>query len=353
MKTEPAKRALAMADRQVVMEGFSAIIHGSGAAVPERRLTNDDLSKMVDTNDEWITQRTGIHERRIASESETTASLAAAAARRALEASGLRPGDIDLVLVTTITPEMVFPSTACYVAADLGVPAGVPAFDLSAACSGFVYGLTTATAMIRCGQYKNILLIGAETLSKVTDYTDRASCVLFGDGAGAIVLGRGPKVNGAGGKQRGVIYTSLGADGGGVDVMRCAPGSRTPISAKIVEDRQHFIQLRGREVYKFAVTMFGNLIQDAMRVCELKPADVTLIVPHQVNRRIIDSAMEKIHLPLEMAYMNIDKYGNTSSASIPMALDEAIRVGRIKQGQIAIFVAFGAGLTWGSAVVRL
>src|SRR3954466_11582938 len=328
------------------MPQFGAIIAGTGSAVPEKRLTNDELSRMVETNDEWIVQRTGIRERRIAGPGESTATLGAAAARKAIEAAGIEPKDLDLIVCATITPEMVFPSTACFIGADLGLP-GVPAFDMSAACSGFIYALATAANFIRAGQYRNVLVVGAETISRITNYKDRASCILFGDGAGAVVLRRhnDPK--------RGLIYNTLHADGTGGDVMKCTPGSRFPVCEAMIAEGGHFMQIKGREVYKFAVTKFEELIREAMRACELGVDDVKLIVPHQVNQRIIDSAMEKLGLGPEKVYVNIDRYGNTSAASIPIALDEAWRAGKLSQGDVAVFVAFGAGLTWANAVVRL
>jgi len=328
------------------MSLFGSTILGTGSCLPEKRLTNDELSKMVDTNDEWIVQRTGIRERRIAATDESTAKLAAVAARRAIEAARLLPADIDLIICATITPEMVFPSTACFVAAELGLTS-TPAFDLSAACSGFIYALVTGSNFIRVGQYKNVLVIGAETLSRITDYTDRASCILFGDGAGAAVLSR------TNDEKRGLIYSSLHADGHGADVMKCPPGSRNPITPALLESRQQYMQIKGREVYKFAVTKFAELIQESMSACELTAEQVKLIVPHQVNQRIIDSAMDKLGLSADKAHVNIDKYGNTSAASIPIALDEAWRAGKLSRGDVVIFVAFGAGLTWANAVVRL
>jgi 3-oxoacyl-[acyl-carrier-protein] synthase-3 len=327
------------------MPQYGAIITGTGSALPERRLTNDDLSKLVDTNDEWITQRTGIKERRVAGEGETTATLAAAAARKALDAANVGPSEVELIVVATITPEMVFPSTACFVGAALGM-AGVPAFDLSAACSGFIYALNTAANFIKAGQYKTALVVGAETLSRVTDYTDRASCILFGDGAGAVALQR---CNDAG---RGLIYSSLHADGNGAEVMKCMPGSRHPICADMISARDQYMKIKGREVYKFAVTKFEELIEDAIRKCELTKDQVKLIVPHQVNQRIIDSAVEKLGMSADKVHVNIDRYGNTSAASIPIALDEAWRAGKIRRGDHVIFVAFGAGLTWANAVLR-
>jgi len=328
------------------MPDFGATIIGTGSALPEKRLTNDDLARMVDTNDEWIVQRTGIRERRIAGEGESTATLGTAAARRAIEASGVEAKDIDLIVCGTITPEMVFPSTACFIGADLGLP-GVPAFDMSAACSGFIYSLVTGANFIRAGQYRNVLVVGAETISRITNYKDRASCILFGDGAGAVVLQR---TNDA---KRGLVYSALHADGTGGDVMKCTPGSRFPVCESMIAEGGHYMQIRGREVYKFAVTKFEELIREAMRVCELGVDDVKLIVPHQVNQRIIDSAMEKLGLGPEKAYVNIDRYGNTSAASIPIALDEAWRAGKVQKGDVLIFVAFGAGLTWANAVVRV
>ncbi len=328
------------------MPQHSAIISGTGSSLPEKRLTNEDLAKLVETNDDWIVQRTGIRERRIAAEGESTAVFASAAARKAIEAAGLQPTDIDMIVCATITPEMVFPSTACYIGAELGLK-GVPGFDLSAACSGFVYALATGASFIKSGQYRNVLVIGAETLSRITDYQDRGSCILFGDGAGAVVLSRSAD------EGRGVIHSALYADGSGGEVMTCIPGSRHPISAQMVAERKQFMQLRGREVYKFAVQKFEELIRDAMRACELTADQVKLIVPHQVNQRIIDSAMERLKMPLEKAFVNIDRYGNTSSASIPIALDEAWRAGRLSRGDVVVMVAFGAGLTWGNAVVRI
>ena len=328
------------------MTTFGAIITGTGSSLPEKRLTNDELSRMVETNDEWIVQRTGIRERRIAGPGESTATLGAAAARKAIEAAGIEAKELDLIVCGTITPEMVFPSTACFIGADLGLP-GVPAFDMSAACSGFIYALATGANFIRAGQYRNVLVVGAETISRITNYKDRASCILFGDGAGAVVLRRSndPK--------RGLIYNTLHADGTGGDVMKCTPGSRFPVCESMIAEGGHFMQIKGREVYKFAVTKFEELIREAMRACELTADEVKLIVPHQVNQRIIDSAIEKLGMGPEKVYVNIDRYGNTSAASIPIALDEAWRAGKIQQGDVLVFVAFGAGLTWASAVVRV
>jgi 3-oxoacyl-[acyl-carrier-protein] synthase-3 len=325
---------------------FGAIITGTGSALPERRLTNDDLSKMVETNDEWITQRTGIRERRIAGPGESTATLATAAARKALDAAGLTPADLDLILVATITPEMVFPSTACFVAASLGLNS-TAAFDMSAACSGFIYALNVGANFIKAAQYKTVLVIGAETISRITDYTDRASCILFGDGAGAVVLQR------CNDPRKGVVYASLHADGNGAEAMKCMPGSRHPVCNDMLAAKDHYMKIKGREVYKFAVTKFEELIEDAMRKCELTRDQVKLIVPHQVNQRIIDSAMEKLAMGPEKAHVNIDRYGNTSAASIPIALDEAWRAGKISPGDNIIFVAFGAGLTWANAVLKV
>lgn len=327
------------------MSTFSAIIAGTGSSVPEARLTNADLSKMVDTNDEWIVQRTGIRERRIAGAGESTATLATAAARKALQAAGLEPTDLDLIICGTISGEMVFPSTACFVAAALGLHS-TPAFDVAAACSGFLYTLATGAAFIKSGMYRNVLVLGAETLSRITDYTDRGSCILFGDGAGAVVLRRDSD------PRRGLLYSSLHADGNGWEMLCCKPGSRHPINDALLSERNQYMKIKGREVYKFAVQRFEELIEDALRKCELKADNVKLIVPHQVNQRIIDSAMHKLGLGMDKAFVNIDKYGNTSAASIPIALDEAVREGRITTGDVIVMVAFGAGLTWANAVVR-
>jgi 3-oxoacyl-[acyl-carrier-protein] synthase III len=324
----------------------SAIIAGTGSYVPERRLANEELAKMVDTNDEWIVQRTGIRERRIAGPNDTCATLASHAATNALKSAGLEPKELDCIIVCTITPEMVTPSTACFVAASLGLDK-TPAFDLGAACSGFVYGLDTAAAFIQSGRHKNVLVIGAETLSRITDYTDRSSCILFGDGAGAVVMSASDD------KNRGLMHARTYADGTGWELLHCPPGSRNPIDEKMVAGRGQFLKLRGREVYKFAVDRFIQLIEEAMKSCNLTVDDIKLIVPHQVNQRIIDSALDKLDIPASKAFVNIDKYGNTSAASIPIALDEAMKAGRLEKGDVVIFVAFGAGLTWANAVVRM
>jgi 3-oxoacyl-[acyl-carrier-protein] synthase-3 len=329
------------------MTSYGAAITGTGSCLPEKRLTNEELSKLVETNDEWIVQRTGIRERRVAGPGDTTLTLAATAGKRALEAAGVEGKDLGLVIVATVTPEMMFPATGCLVADRLAPGAGVAGFDLSAACTGFIYALQTGAAFVKSGQYQHVLVIGAETLSRCTDYKDRASCILFGDGAGAVLLSRtnDPK--------KGLIYGTLHSDGGPMsDAMLYKPGSRHPINQEMLLAGDQYMKLKGREVYKFAVSKFEELIQDAMTRCELTKETLSLIVPHQVNQRIIDSAMEKLELPPEKAYVNIDRYGNTSAASIPIALDEAMRGGRIRPGDHVAFVAFGAGLTWGNAVCR-
>jgi len=320
-------------------------ISGTGSYLPTRILTNFDLEKMVDTSDEWIRTRTGIRERRIAEIGQAASDLALPAAQLALERSGIGPEDLDLIIVGTATPDMVFPSTACQLQAKLGATrAG--AFDLSAACTGFIYGLSAGGGLIVSGVAKNVLVVGSECLSKVTDWEDRNTCVLFGDGAGAVVL---KPADG----RRELLSTSLGADGTRDDLI-CIPGggSRAPASEETLRDRMHFMKLKGREVFKFAVRIFQELIHDALASCGLNKDDIALVVPHQVNTRIIDAAVKGLNIPVEKVYVNIDRYGNTSAASVPIALDEAVAEGRLQEGDILIMVAFGGGLTWGSAVVR-
>jgi 3-oxoacyl-[acyl-carrier-protein] synthase-3 len=324
-----------------------AAITGLGAAVPQRVLTNAHFAQYLETSDDWITQRTGIKERRIVTDGQSTATLATDAARKALADANVAPRQLDLIICATVTPEMMFPATACFVQQALGAT-DVASFDLSAACSGFVYGLAIASKFIETGTYRRILVIGADVLSRVADYADRTSCILFGDAAGAAVLEPTDRPD------RGVLYTVLHADGEGWDYIHVpAGGTRRPASEQTVRDRQHFIKMRGRDVYKFAVEKMQWLLGDCMARCGLAPADVDLVVPHQVNIRIIKSAAEKYDFPLEKVYVNIDRYGNTSGASVPLAFAEARDSGRIGPGCTVLLVAFGAGLTWAGAVVKL
>jgi 3-oxoacyl-[acyl-carrier-protein] synthase-3 len=322
-------------------------LRGTGSFLPARVLPNAEFEKTLDTSDEWIQTRTGIRERRVAGPGETTASMGLAAARRALEMADLTPQDLDLIVCATITPEMMFPSTACFIQAGLGCR-HIAAFDLLAACSGFVYSLVVGSQFIRTGAYRNVLVVGAETLTRVVDYRDRGSCILFGDGAGAAVLSATREPG------RGLNYFKLYADGSQPDLL-CLPGggSRYPASAQSVADGMHFLKLNGREVYKFAVTRIQELIQEAMAACELSMEDVAMVIPHQVNQRIIDSAMRHMNFPPDKMMGNLERYGNTSAASVPIALDEAMRTGRLKPGDKILLVAFGGGFTWASAVLTI
>ncbi len=302
---------------------------------------------MVETSDEWITTRTGIKERRIAANGETTASLSLSAARKALEAAKLSPDDLDLIICATITPEMVCPSTACFVQKGLGA-AGCAAFDLAAACSGFTYAVSTAASGIASGHNDNVLVIGAETLSRITDYSDRTSCILFGDGAGAVVLSAEENTD------SGVIYSSMAADGSSWDTIFCeAFGSRNPVSQDLEDPGKKFLVVRGRETYQTAVRTIVDMIENVYRTCDICSSDIAKIIPHQMNARIIESVAKRLGVTDEKLYVNIDKYGNTSAASIPIALDEAVRKGCLKTGDLVILVAFGAGLTWGVNLIRL
>ncbi len=324
-----------------------AAITGVGSAVPKRVVPNAEFEKTLDTSDEWITKRTGIKERRLVSEGETTATLAAEAGRKAMENAGITAGDLDLIICATVSPEMPMPSTACFIQEILGAT-DVPAFDISAACSGFVYGLSVASQFIETGKYKRILMIGADCLSQVADFTDRGSCILFGDGAGAVVLEPTSEPD------KGVLYSVMHANGGGWDYIHVpAGGSRAPTTLETIDQKQHFVKMRGRDVYKFAVEKMQWLLGDCMEKCNITVDDVDMVVPHQVNIRIIESATEKYNFPMEKVFLNIDRMGNTSGASIPLALDEAVREGKIGPGSTVMFVAFGAGLTWAGAVVKM
>ena len=328
-------------------EPVRAAITGMGGYVPDKVLTNKDFEKFLDTSDEWITKRTGIKERRIVADGEATAHMATEAARRAMADAGVTADQLDLIICATISPEVQFPATACFVQDALGAN-GIPSFDVGAACSGFVYATVIAEQFIRTGVYKTVLVIGADTLSRFTDYKDRSSCVLFGDAAGAAVLQPTTEPG------KGIEYSVLHSDGAGWDYI-CIPGggSRNPPTHDSVDQRVHYIKMRGREVFRFAVERMAWLMSDCMAKCGLRPEDVDLVVPHQVNVRIIKSAVEKVNFPMEKVALNIERYGNTSAASIPVALAEAHEAGRIGPGSVVFLVAFGAGLTWAATVIRL
>lgn len=320
-------------------------IIGMGCYVPEKVLTNHDLEKMVETSDEWIVDRTGIRERRIADATMATSDLAAKAAEAAIANAGITADDIDLIIVATATPDMFFPSVACLVQDKLKASKAA-AFDLAAGCSGFVYGLVTGSQFIRTGLYKHVLVIGAETLSKILDWQDRNTCVLFGDGAGAAVLGVVEE-------GYGILGSDLGADGAGGDLLKIpGGGSRNPSTADTVANRLHYVHMNGNEVFKFAIKVMGEAAVRALHNAGLEHDDVDCLVPHQANIRIIQSAAKRLKLPMEKVMINVDKYGNTSAASIPIALNEAVQSGKIKKGDTVVLVGFGAGLTWASCVIK-
>lgn len=322
-----------------------AHIVGWGKALPPRRMTNHDLANFVDTSDAWIKERTGIEERRIAVQGETTLSLAVEASKKAIAVSGLAPEEIDLVIVCTATPEYAFPATACLLQDAIGAKrAG--AFDLEAGCAGFIYGISVAGAMIGSGSVKTVLVVGAETLSRIMDWKDRSTCVLLGDGAGACILQ-------ASSKPGGILATSLHADGSGGEFIHMrGGGSRHPATAETVAAGMHTLKMDGRQVYRFASRVLGEAVNTAVEKAGLKMTDVSLIIPHQANLRIIEAAAKMIGVPLDTMFVNIARHGNTSSASIPMALCDAIDAGRVNIGNNLVFVGFGAGLTWGGCTVQ-
>jgi 3-oxoacyl-[acyl-carrier-protein] synthase-3 len=325
----------------------STAILGTGSYAPERVLTNEDVAKMVDTSDEWIRARSGIRERRIAAKDQATSDLAVEAAKKALADAGAAPADIDLLVVATVTPDHTMPSAACIIRHKLGLPTTSACFDINAACSGFIYALDTACAMVACGRYRKALVIGAEKLSTVVDWQDRGTCMLFGDGAGAVVVGMvdTPDV--------GLLGTKLGALGEDTDLLYVpAGGSRQPPSADSFAKGEHFLKMKGKEVFKLAVRVMDEAARDILEQHGLSANQIGLVIPHQANLRIIEAISQYLELPIERFFVNVDRYGNTSAASIPLALDEARKAGRIKPGDLTLLVAFGAGLTYGSALIR-
>jgi 3-oxoacyl-[acyl-carrier-protein] synthase-3 len=314
-------------------------------AVPDRVLTNDELSTMVDTTDEWIRQRTGVVERHIAGEAETTLTLSLEAARAALDVADLDPVRLDLIIVATLTPEHAFPATACLLQDALGAERAA-AFDLSAGCSGFVYGLSVAADLLAVGSYDHALIVGAETLSRITDWTDRGTCVLFGDGAGAVVLQ-------AGSVPGGILSSVLGSDGSGGELLiQPAGGSAHPATAETVAARQHFVQMHGRQVFRFATRIMPEASRAVLKKAGMTAEDVSLFVPHQANDRILQMAAKGLGVPEERMFSNLARYGNTSAASIPIALCEVIEQDRIRSGDVIVCVGFGAGLTWAAVALR-
>jgi len=319
---------------------ISAVGHYAPAAI----LTNEDLEKTLDTSDEWITTRTGMKRRHIAAQDQATSDLCIAAARDALANGKIAAGDIDCFIVATSTPDYAFPATACIVASQLGAT-GKPAFDMEIACSGFIYGLTMASGLIRAGIYSRVMLVGAETLSKIVDRTDRSTAILFGDGAGAVVL----EVS----AENSFLSSELGADGRRPEMLcLLGGGSRRPFTAESLEAGEQYLRMEGREIFKFAVTKMIESTGIALRNAGLEKSDVNWLIPHQANRRIIDAAAKYLDMPDDKVIVNIEEYGNTSAASIPIALSEALRAGRIKAGDIIVFVGFGGGLSWGAVTWR-
>jgi 3-oxoacyl-[acyl-carrier-protein] synthase-3 len=329
------------------MTPFSTVILGTGAYAPVRVVTNEELSRTVDTSDEWIRARTGIRERRIAGPGEETSDMGANAARLALADAKVNASEIDLVVVATMTPDMQMPAAACLIQQKLGVPTTAACFDLNAACTGFVYALDTACALLTSGRYHKALVIGAEKLSTVIDWKDRTTCVLFGDGAGAVVIGRSDKPG------LGLLGTRLGSMGESADLL-CIPdgGSATPSTAESLTSGGHYMKMKGKEVFKLAVRVMDDAAREILEQQQLRADQISLVIPHQANLRIIEAISQYLELPLDRFFVNVDRYGNTSAASIPLALDEARRAGRIQPGDVTLLVAFGAGLTYGSALIR-
>jgi len=326
-------------------QGRPCSIAGVGSYVPAKVLTNQDLEKMVDTTDEWITTRTGIKERRLAAKDEFTSDMAAKAALRAMKAAGVTGDQIDLVIVATITPDMVFPCTACLVQQKIGALRAA-AFDLEAACSGFIYGLEIAQQFIMSRTYDTVLVIGAEKLSSIVDWQDRNTCVLFGDGAGAAVLQNRPN-------SHGLLTAVMGADGRRANLLQMpGGGSRCPATAESVAARLHFLRMEGKETFKYAVQAMLSGATEVLQRCEIDITKIKCIIPHQANRRIIDAVGERLGAKADQLFINLDRYGNTSAASVAIALDEAVHSGRIHRGDLILLVVFGAGLTWGAAVIE-
>ena len=326
-------------------QGRSCSITGVGSYLPEKVLTNAELTKLVDTTDEWITTRTGIKERRIAAKDETTSDLATHAAVRAMAKANVTAEQIELIIVATVTPDMIFPSTACLVQRNIGASRAA-AFDLEAACSGFIYGLEIGQQFIMSRTYDTVLVIGAEKLSTIVDWQDRNTCVLFGDGAGAVILQNRPL-------SHGLLTAVMGADGEKADILGMPGGGcRHPATAESIKARLHYIRMDGKETYKNAVQAMYTAAQEALRRCEIDINQINCIIPHQANRRIIDAVAERLGARHDQLFVNVDRYGNTSAASVAIALDEAVESGRIKRGDLVLLVVFGGGLTWGAAVIE-
>ena len=322
---------------------------GVGAYAPEKVLTNQDLERMVDTNDEWITSRSGIKERRIAAEDQTTSDLAAESSKRALEMAGVRPDEIDLIVLGTATPDMQLPSTACPLQRKIGASRAA-GFDVAAGCSGFVSALATADAVVKSGAAKTALVVGVEVLSKFMNWKDRTTCILFGDGAGSVVL-RGEESSGP--KPRGVLSTHLHSDGNGWNlIMIPGGGTQTPPSERSLAEGKQYIQMQGKETFKVAVKSLADVAVEALEANGVTKDEVDHLVSHQANSRIIGAVVDRVGLSTDKVHLNLDRFGNTSAASIPMTLDECVRAGKIKDGETILMTAFGAGLTWGSALVR-
>jgi 3-oxoacyl-[acyl-carrier-protein] synthase III len=325
-------------------------ILGTGRGVPTKVLSNADLEKLVETSDQWITERTGIKERRVLEPGKAASDLCAEAGRAALEMAGVKPTEVDCIIVGTVTPDMPFPATAVFVQQKLGT-GPCAAFDLSAACAGFIYGMSVGDSFIKSGQFKRVLVLGVEILTRIVDWKDRNTCVLFGDGAGAVLLG--PEKQPDGDRGRGVLSTHIYADAIGAEHLYLpAGGSRTPTSAETVAAGQHTIRMNGKAVFTHAVKNIASSCVAAMEANGMKGSDVDLVIPHQANLRILEGVAQRVGLPLDRFYLNIKSYGNTSSASIPIALDEAVREGRVKPGMSLLMTALGAGFSWGSAMVR-
>lgn len=320
-------------------------IIGTGSYVPDNILTNKNLAKMVETTDEWITERTGIRERRKADEQQAASDLAYEASKAALKNAALKARDIELIIVATVSGDMPLPATACFLQNRLDAKKAA-AFDVNAACSGFIYGLSVADAFIKSGTYRRVLIVGAEVLTKFTDWEERATCVLFGDGAGAVILE-------ATEEERGIISTRIHSDGSMWDLLHTpGGGSRQPSSKDTVRKRLHFIKMRGNETFKVAVRTLECLVVDTLKENKLKSSDIALLIPHQANLRIIRATAQRLGLPMERVMVNLDRYGNTSAASIPIALDEALKTGRVHAGDYVLLEAFGGGLTWAASLIK-